>query len=102
MRPPCRWNAPSRKQVLLTITFVFTALMRMATFWSIRFNFKARPEIRVPLLPGSEDVVVDLQEVFCRCYDAGHYPRRVDYDGTPVPPLTDKQSQWRATIQTSV
>jgi hypothetical protein len=31
--------------------------------------------------------------VFDRCYDAGPYPRRIDYSAQPDPPV--KQAQWK-------
>ena len=35
--------------------------------------------IDVPLLPGDPAVLLDLQAVFDRCYDAGPYAREIDY-----------------------
>jgi hypothetical protein len=53
------------------------------------------PEIAIPLLPGDDDVPLDVQSVFNRCYDAGPYRRRVDYAQTePVPPLDSQRRQW--------
>jgi hypothetical protein len=53
------------------------------------------PEIGVPLLPGDEDVPVDLQAVFERCYDAGPYRRRIRYGQVPLePPLEADRQAW--------
>ena len=53
------------------------------------------PEIGVPLLPGDEDVPVDLQAVFERCYDAGPYRRRIRYGQVPPePPLGADRQAW--------
>ena len=53
------------------------------------------PEIAVPLSPGDAPVIVDLQAVFDRCYDAGPYGRLSPYVGrTPEPPLTPDDAEW--------
>jgi Protein of unknown function (DUF4058) len=57
------------------------------------------PEIIVPLLPGDRPVVVDLQQLLNRCYDAGPYRRRVRYAAiTPVPALRPEQAEWAQKI----
>ncbi|MCU0981963.1 MAG: DUF4058 family protein [Pirellulaceae bacterium] len=57
------------------------------------------PEIGIPLLPGDRDVVLDLQDVFQRSYDAGPYRRRIRYrDTEPVPPLDPENLQWTAQL----
>jgi len=57
------------------------------------------PEIAVPLLPQHEGVLLDLQEVFHRCYDTGPYCRRVRYGEAPiVPPLAEPHTQWAAKL----
>jgi hypothetical protein len=53
------------------------------------------PKIAIPLLPGDPDVIVNLQEVFDRCYDAALYNRRVRYSAAiPLPPLREDELQW--------
>ena len=53
------------------------------------------PPIAVPLSPGDAPVVVDLQAVFDRAYDAGPYARLSPYVGrTPEPPLPPDQAEW--------
>jgi hypothetical protein len=53
------------------------------------------PEIAIPLLPGDQDALVDLQLVFDRCYQTGRYERRVRYaEWSLVPPLSDERLQW--------
>lgn len=57
------------------------------------------PEILIPLLPGEEEVQLDLQQVFQRTYDAGPYRREVDYaTELPIPPLSDEQAAWAAEL----
>ncbi len=53
------------------------------------------PEIAVPLLPGDPPVPLDLQAVFSRTYDAGPYPREIDYrQSVPPPPLSPAMESW--------
>jgi hypothetical protein len=53
------------------------------------------PTIAVPLLPGDPSVTVDLQAILDRCYDTGHYERRVRYnEWTPSPPLSAERRAW--------
>ena len=55
------------------------------------------PVIALPLLPGDPDVMLDLQAVFNRAYDAGPYLREVDYGADPVVPrLRPDQARWAA------
>ncbi|QDV32245.1 DUF4058 family protein [Tautonia plasticadhaerens] len=52
------------------------------------------PRIAVPLLDDDPDLVLDLQPLLDRCYDAGAYGRRIDYAAEPVPPLTRADAEW--------
>jgi hypothetical protein len=52
------------------------------------------PVVTVPLLPGDPSVRVDLQAILDRCYDTGHYERRVDYSGAVSPPLAASLRVW--------
>ncbi len=53
------------------------------------------PVIGVPLLPGDDEVSLDLQAVFNRCYDTGPYARRVVYDPARlVPALNPDKTDW--------
>jgi Protein of unknown function (DUF4058) len=53
------------------------------------------PKIAIPLSPGDDPVVLDLQAVFERCYDAGPYARLSPYVGrTPEPPLSPEDAAW--------
>src|SRR5262249_55617267 len=56
------------------------------------------PVIALPLLPGDPDVMLDLQAVFDRAYDAGPYSQEIEYGGDPIiPPLRPGQAKWAAT-----
>jgi hypothetical protein len=51
--------------------------------------------IEVPLLPGDAAVLLDLQAVFHRCYDAGPYAREIDYAASRVIPAPNAtQAAW--------
>ncbi|MCX7969368.1 MAG: DUF4058 family protein, partial [Armatimonadetes bacterium] len=52
------------------------------------------PRIAVPLLPEDKDVVLDIQRVFDRCYDAADYALDIDYTQPPPVPLTDEEQAW--------
>jgi hypothetical protein len=45
------------------------------------------PEIAIPLLPGDEDMLLDLQAAMNRAYDAGPYRREIDYAKDKITPL---------------
>jgi Protein of unknown function (DUF4058) len=51
--------------------------------------------IEVPLLPDDAAVLLDLQAVFNRCYDAGPYAREIDYvPSRIVPAMSASQAAW--------
>lgn len=52
------------------------------------------PRIAVPLAGGDPDVVLDLQPLFGRCYDAGGYALRLDYRREPSPLLPRADAEW--------
>jgi hypothetical protein len=39
-------------------------------------------------------VILDLQALFVRCYDAGGYSRRLDYRREPFPALPRSDAEW--------
>ncbi len=59
--------------------------------WNVR---ERMPRIAIPLGPGEKDVVLDLQQIFDRNYDAGAYDRFLDYSKDPEPPLTGEDAEW--------
>jgi hypothetical protein len=52
------------------------------------------PKIFVPLLDDDPGVVLNLQEVFERCYDEVGFARRIDYRRKPAPPLSRIDDEW--------
>ncbi len=52
------------------------------------------PRIGVPLSPGDDDAVLDLQAAFARAWDEGAYPELLRYDQPPPGSLTDEEAAW--------
>lgn len=52
------------------------------------------PRIPIPLEPDVEDAVVDLQEVFDRCYENGAYGGILDYTKDPPVALRHEDVRW--------
>lgn len=52
------------------------------------------PRIRIPLRPGDEDVILDLQQPIDLAYEKGRYAIRVNYAEPPVPPLSTDDANW--------
>lgn len=52
------------------------------------------PQVTIPLREGEPDVVLDLEAVFERIYQAGAYAYQVDYSQPPVPPLSKEDAAW--------
>jgi hypothetical protein len=51
-------------------------------------------EIRIPLRPSDQDVLLNLQELVGTCYDRGRYAAKLDYTAPPVPPLPPSDAEW--------
>ena len=52
------------------------------------------PRLGIPLRKPDADIVLDLQEVFGRCYDNGGYEDFIDYRRAPTPPLEFSDAEW--------
>lgn len=65
--------------------------------WAVTLRQRL-PRIRVPLADAHPDVVLDLQVVFDRCYDAAAYARRLDYRRDPSISLRQDDAAWAATL----
>jgi hypothetical protein len=60
------------------------------------------PRIAVPLDEEDQDVVLDVQAAFTRCWDEGPYPELLHYEGPSPGELTDAEVEWCATqLQTA-
>jgi len=55
---------------------------------------KRLPKFRVPLMNPHPDVLPDLQGAFTRCWNAGPYPSRLKYSGSPPGTLTETEVKW--------
>ncbi len=52
------------------------------------------PRVSVPLDHGDPDIVLDIQAVVDRYYDAGRFASRIDYRQEPYPPLGTDDRAW--------
>jgi Protein of unknown function (DUF4058) len=59
------------------------------------------PRVRIPLLEGDQDVVLDLQAVLARCWDEGPYPELLGYAGLPPGSLTPEEASWCGGVLTA-
>lgn len=55
---------------------------------------KRLPRIKIPLSAEDQDVPLDLQAVFTRCWDEGPYPEVLHYDGPPPGTMTAEEIDW--------
>ena len=55
------------------------------------------PDIPIPLRDPDGDLLLNLQDVLHRAYDAGGYERYI-YGGSPEPPLASDQQAWAESI----
>ncbi|MBW3543635.1 MAG: DUF4058 family protein [Planctomycetes bacterium] len=61
--------------------------------WPIRLR-DPLPTVPVPLLPGDEDVELDLQAAFTNVYDLLGYRFSTNYSGPPAVPLDEADREW--------
>jgi hypothetical protein len=52
------------------------------------------PVVPVPLLPGDEDVPLDMSHALRTIYDEARYDLGIDYGQPPVPPLAEEEAGW--------
>jgi len=52
------------------------------------------PRIQIPLLPEDRDVMLDVQAVLTRCYDAACYDLDIDYTRMPPVALSPSDMAW--------
>jgi len=52
------------------------------------------PRVAIPLAAGDREVPLDLQAVVARCYEAGSYADRLNYDQPCVPALSVDAQTW--------
>jgi hypothetical protein len=56
------------------------------------------PRIRLPLAAPDPDIVLDIQAVLARTYDAGGYAERLNYAAPCIPPLAPEDQAWADTM----
>jgi len=54
------------------------------------------PRIGIPLRPPDQDLILDIQAIFDRCYENGDYEDFIDYYRPPTPPLEGSDAEWTA------
>ena len=64
-------------------------------YWSFVLGDRL-PRVSVPLQPGFDDIVEDLQDVFESTYDRGAFDRTVDYSEPLHPALSAEDAFWVA------
>jgi hypothetical protein len=52
------------------------------------------PDFPLPLLPGDDELQVELQRLVQTVYERGSYDLRLDYRAEPVPPLSAADAAW--------
>jgi len=52
------------------------------------------PPFPIPLMPGEEAPILELQPLLNRVYEKGRYHLAIDYGQPPVPPLREADKQW--------
>jgi hypothetical protein len=55
---------------------------------------KRLPKFRLPLAADDRDTVVDLHQVFNRCYDQGDFAAKIDYAAAPSVALSEEDRLW--------
>ncbi len=52
------------------------------------------PKVAVPLAESDQDLMLDLQVLLARSYEAGGFARRIDYADDPYCPLGRNEGEW--------
>jgi len=52
------------------------------------------PVVPIPLLPGDDDIPLDLAHTLRTIYDEARYDLSIDYGQAPVPPLAQDDADW--------
>lgn len=78
------------RRYLVTVT---RASPTRCEFYGIGLH-ESLPNIFVPLTPGDDDVILDLQSAFQRTYDSGPYPQLLYYDQPAPSSLNKSESEF--------
>ncbi len=89
-------RVPMRETLPAALYFLFLSRAQkrpLTDVWAIALD-QPLPRIGVPLLPGDEDVVLDLQAAFTDVYDSIGYDLLLNYDEPSDVPLGDEAAAW--------
>lgn len=89
-------RVPMRQPLPSVPYFVFLSRVEkrpILDVWPITFQDRL-PWVNVPLLPGDEDVPLDLQQALTTIYDLIRYDLAVDYTQPPDVPLPPEAQAW--------
>jgi hypothetical protein len=56
------------------------------------------PAFRLPLLPGDDEPLVDINAILHSLYEHVRFDLLVDYSQPPVPPLSEADAEWAGTL----
>jgi hypothetical protein len=59
---------------------------------------EAIPSFTLPLLPGDDEPLVELNRLLHELYDRAGFDLRIDYTQSPDPPLYEDDAAWAATL----
>jgi hypothetical protein len=86
-------NVPPKRRMRYAACVRRATARGVAEFYPIALDQRL-PSIKIPLRPGDEDVVLDLQSLIDQAYRRGRYDRTTDYNKDPDPPLTGPEAEW--------
>lgn len=93
-------RVPMHEELPESPYFVFLSRKQrrpMTDIWEIGLN-QSLPTIPVPLLPGDDEVTLDLQQAFTNVYDSVGYDLMLDYTREADVPLKGKAAKWAASL----
>jgi hypothetical protein len=93
-------RVPMQKSLPAAPYFIFLSRAEkrpMTEIWPVSIKAPL-PVVPVPLLPGDQDVALDLQQAFTTAYDILGYDLALDYTQPPEIPLPKADEAWAATL----
>jgi Protein of unknown function (DUF4058) len=93
-------RVPMQKPLPIAPYFIFLSRPEkrpMTEIWPISLR-EPLPVVPIPLLPGDQDVALDVQQVFTTTYDLLGYDLAVDYSQAPEIPLSKADLAWAETL----
>jgi hypothetical protein len=89
-------RVPMQKPLPSAPYFIFLSRAEkrpLTEIWPISVR-EPLPVVPIPLLPGDEDVALDVQHVFTTTYDLLGYDLALDYTQPPEIPLPKEEVVW--------